>query len=594
MNVDGTHYTSIWLEQGNPRIVHVIDQRFLPHDFVVENITSLDEMAVAIKEMHVRGAPLIGAAAAFGIYLASFECSDAELSEDPSVFDAHIKKAADVLRSTRPTAIDLSRAVSLQLAAMRDVIGIENKRNALLANALALVEDSTEMCRKIGEHGLKIIEDLSRKKKGDVVNILTHCNAGWLGCIDYGTATSPIYAAFDIGIKVHVWVDETRPRNQGAKLTAWELGKHGVPYTVIADNTGGHLMQHGMVDMVIVGTDRTTRNGDVANKIGTYLKALAAKDNNVPFYVALPSSTIDWTIRDGLKEIPIEERGEDEVVYMDGFCEDSKMIKRVLVSPAASRAANYGFDVTPARLVTGLITERGICRAAEEDLLRLFPEKDDIANINIKHKPKESYTKFNCDWINDKPIAEKLLVDIDKSRDLLYSAGLIGAYTDGPDKGIGFGNISKRIVGTDNFIITGTATGNFPILKPEHYTSVVEFDIDKNSLTCRGPVQASSESLTHAAVYLSDKSITSVVHVHNHQLWAKLKDKMPTTSPDAEYGTPEIANEIIRLFREQKTELMKHKIIVMAGHEDGIISFGTTVEESTQIIMALVNNIRCY
>ncbi|NOX72052.1 MAG: S-methyl-5-thioribose-1-phosphate isomerase, partial [Candidatus Micrarchaeota archaeon] len=243
------------------------------------------------------------------------------------------------------------------------------KRKIALEVALKIANEDAEFCRRLGEHGAKIIEEISKKKNGDTVNILTHCNAGWLAFVDYGSATAPIYAAFERGIKIHVWVDETRPRNQGARLTAWELGQHGVPHTVIADNVGGHLMQHGMVDMVIVGTDRTTRTGDVANKIGTYLKALAAKDNNVPFYVALPSSSFDWDIRDGVKEIPIEERGGDEVRYIQGLADGE--IKKVLLMPEGSPAANYAFDVTPARLVTGLITEKGVCKANEDEIVKL-------------------------------------------------------------------------------------------------------------------------------------------------------------------------------------------------------------------------------
>ena len=354
MNIDGKHYRTIWLK--DEKTVQIIDQRVLPHKFVIEDLTTVDEIARAIKDMHVRGAGLIGATAGYGMYLACYNNDDLE-------------KAATKLKATRPTAVNLAWAVERQLKAIEKS---KDKIKTTKEMAAKIADEDSEFCRRIGEHGLKIIEEISKKKKGGVVNILTHCNAGWLAFVDYGSATAPIYAAFDKGIKVHVWVDETRPRNQGARLTAWELGHHGVPHTVIPDNVGGHLMQHGMVDMVIVGTDRTTYTGDVANKIGTYLKALAAKDNNVPFYVALPSSTFDWKIKDGVKEIPIEERGGEEVKFIQGLSEGE--IKKVLLTPKESKAANYAFDVTPRRLIAGLITERGICKADEESILELYPE----------------------------------------------------------------------------------------------------------------------------------------------------------------------------------------------------------------------------
>lgn len=364
MKVDGKHYRTIWVKEGDNRVVQIIDQRNLPHKFIIEDLKAVDDFARAINEMHVRGAPLIGATAAYGMYIAALTAS-----ED---FDKDIQKSAEKLIATRPTAIDLKWSVEKQLKAMDKGRSKEEKIKIALENANKIADDSAEMCKKIGEHGVRLIEEISNKKNNKVVNILTHCNAGWLALVDYGSATAPIYAAFDKGIKVHVWVDETRPRNQGAMLTAWELGQHGVPHTVIADNTGGHLMQHGMVDLVIVGTDRTTYTGDVANKIGTYLKALAAKDNNVPFYVALPSSTFDWNIRDGVKEIPIEQRGGEEVKYAKGFLDGE--IKKVLLTPEDTKTANYAFDVTPSRLITGLITERGICGADEESILELYPE----------------------------------------------------------------------------------------------------------------------------------------------------------------------------------------------------------------------------
>jgi methylthioribose-1-phosphate isomerase len=317
--------------------------------------------------MHVRGAGLIGATAGFGMYIAALHALADSFMES-------LAAAGKQLKATRPTAVNLAWAVERQLEAIGAVDGdIEARIEAALETARAIADEDADFCRRIGEHGLALIEAISKEKNGEPVNILTHCNAGWLAFVDYGSATAPIYAAHDQGIKVHVWVDETRPRNQGARLTAWELGEHGVPHTVIADNVGGHLMQHGMVDLVITGTDRTTYTGDVGNKIGTYLKALAAYDNGVPFYTALPSSTFDWHMRNGVKEVPIEQRDATEVRTIQGLHEGE--IMQVLLTPEDSPAANYAFDVTPSRLVTGLITERGICDASEEGVLGLYPEK---------------------------------------------------------------------------------------------------------------------------------------------------------------------------------------------------------------------------
>jgi methylthioribose-1-phosphate isomerase len=348
-------------------VVQIIDQRHLPHEFVIEDLATVDDVARAIKEMHVRGAGLIGATAGFGMYIAA-------LNAPADGFMESLVAAGEHLKATRPTAVNLAWAVERQLEAIGRSDGdIEARIKATLETAQAIADEDADFCRRIGEHGLALIEAISEEKNGEPVNILTHCNAGWLAFVDYGSATAPIYAAHDQGIKVHVWVDETRPRNQGARLTAWELGQHGVPHTVIADNVGGHLMQHGMVDLVITGTDRTTYTGDVGNKIGTYLKALAAYDNGVPFYTALPSSTFDWQMRDGVKEVPIEQRDATEVRTIQGLHEGE--IMQVLLTPEDSPAANYAFDVTPSRLVTGLITERGICEASEEGVLGLYPEK---------------------------------------------------------------------------------------------------------------------------------------------------------------------------------------------------------------------------
>ena len=367
MNVDGKHYRTIWMKEDDSNVVQVIDQRHLPHKFVVEDVTTTDEMAVVIKDMHIRGAGLIGAAAGYGMYLAALNAPEEGFMEA-------LLADGEQLKATRPTAVNLAWAVDRQIEAI--AAGADNKAAKVAIareTAAAITDEDADYCRRIGEHGVSIIEEISKRKNGEVVNILTHCNAGWLAFVDYGSATAPMYAAHEKGIKVHIWVDETRPRNQGARLTAWELGQHGIPHTVIADNVGGHLMQHGQVDMVITGTDRTTYTGDVGNKIGTYLKALAAFDNDVPFYTALPSSTFDWVMRDGVKEVPIEQRDGTEVRYIQGMHDGE--IKTVLLTPESSHAANYAFDVTPARLVTGLITERGICDASEDGVLGLYPEK---------------------------------------------------------------------------------------------------------------------------------------------------------------------------------------------------------------------------
>ncbi len=365
MKVGNEHFRTIWWDKDEPGVVKVIDQRWLPHRFVVEELRTVDDVAVAISDMHVRGAGLIGATAAFGMYLAMLEAQTKGVES--------ILIAADQLKDSRPTAVNLEWAVHRQLDHIEPLTNIEDKISAALEMALIVADEDAESCQNIGLHGVSLIQEISQKKNGDVVNVLTHCNAGWLAFVDYGSATAPIYEAFNQGVPIHVWVDETRPRNQGARLTAWELGEHGVPHTVISDNTGGHLMQHGLVDLVITGTDRTTYTGDVANKVGTYLKALAAYDNNVPFYVALPSSSFDWEMRDGIKEIPIEKRGGEEVRYIQGLIDGE--VKKVLLTPEHSQAANYAFDVTPSRLVTGLITERGICQANEKSILALFPEK---------------------------------------------------------------------------------------------------------------------------------------------------------------------------------------------------------------------------
>jgi len=355
MKISGKSYRTIWFENN---VVKIIDQTKLPHQFIIKDLKTVKDSINAIKTMEVRGAPLIGATAAYGLVLSINENNDLSF----------LKQSSEQLINSRPTAINLKWAVDRM---MKKLSGVNNKDilNIALEEAKAIAEEDVNFCKNIGLNGLKIIEEIANKKK-DTVNILTHCNAGWLATIDWGTATSPIYHAHQKGIKVHVWVDETRPRNQGANLTSYELNEEGIPNTIIADNTGGILMQRGQVDMCIVGTDRTLSNGDVCNKIGTYLKALAAKDNNVPFYVALPSSTIDWKIKDH-KEIPIEERNSEELSHVEGLDKDNKL-QKVLIYPQKSKAMNLAFDVTPAKYVTGLITEKGVCEASEQGLKGLF------------------------------------------------------------------------------------------------------------------------------------------------------------------------------------------------------------------------------
>lgn len=372
MLVDGVHYRTIWIDEDSDTLC-MINQLVLPHYFEVVRCESHAAMCAAIKDMVVRGAGLIGASAGYGMWLGALEAPSTSLSS----FDAAMEQFGAELKATRPTAKNLAWAVDRQLAAVKKGSSISEKRAIARKTAQDIADEDAEFCRRIGEHGKKIIQELAaakaRTNPGEPVNILTHCNAGWLAFVDYGSALSPVFAAHDSGIPVHVWVDETRPRNQGANLTAWELSHHGVPHSLIADNAGGHLMQHNMVDMVITGADRVTRCGDAANKIGTYLKAVAAHDCGVPFYIALPSSTFDFAMRDGITEIPIEERNSAEVRFVQGKLADGS-IKSVQICPDSTEARNWGFDVTPARLITGLICERGICAANERDILELFQE----------------------------------------------------------------------------------------------------------------------------------------------------------------------------------------------------------------------------
>ena len=358
-------FRTIWLNPDDPSIVQIIDQRKLPHEYCIHDLTTWQDGLVAIDDMFVRGAPLIGATAAWSLYLAALHGSPA---------DEAVRKAAVKLLASRPTAVNLGWAVE-RILRIVDNTSNADIAQAIRADAQAICDEDVQICRGIGQHGLTLLEAISKRKSGGTINVLTHCNAGALATINWGTATAPIYLAHQQGLDVHVWVDETRPRNQGSQLTAWELARNGVPHTLIVDNAGGHLMQHGQVDIIITGTDRTTRSGDVANKIGTYLKALAAFDNNVPFYVALPSTTIDWATRDGVRDIPIEERDSTEVSHLSGIANDALTTVRTVMR--TTPISNYAFDVTPARLVSGLITERGICDASEAGLASLFPEKVD-------------------------------------------------------------------------------------------------------------------------------------------------------------------------------------------------------------------------
>ena len=368
MKVNGREYRTIWIDRGEN--LTVIDQKALPHRFSTLVLEDFEAVRLAIADMTVRGAGLIGATAGFGMWKAALEAPRAS----PAAFEAYLEDAGARLKATRPTASNLAWAVGRQLEAIAKVRDIAGKIAIARATAQAIADEDADCGRRIGLHGAAIIEGLAASKGGGRVNILTHCNAGWLAFVDQGSALAPLYAAQEAGINIHVWVDETRPRNQGASLTAWELAAFGMAHSLVVDNAGGHLMQQGLVDAVFVGADRVTRRGDVANKIGTYLKACAARDNGVPFYVALPSSPLDLTMGDGLLDIPIEERSEDEVRYVDGLL-DGGARGRVRICPEATRARNWAFDVTPARLVSGLITERGLCEASEQGIRALFPER---------------------------------------------------------------------------------------------------------------------------------------------------------------------------------------------------------------------------
>ncbi len=366
MRVNGHHYRTIWIDPADRSSVEIIDQRLLPHQFTTVSLRTIEDAYRAIRDMLVRGAGLIGATAGYGMYLAALNSRRGDIQDE-------MRQAGSYLKGARPTARNLGWAVDRVLAAVAPLDSADSVRETAFATAQLIADEDASFCRRIGEHGRALIEAIAERKGGEPVNILTHCNAGWLAFVDYGSATAPIYAARDHHIDLHVWVDETRPWNQGSRLTCWELQQEGIAHTLITDNAGGHLMQHGQVDLVIVGSDRTTRTGDVANKIGTYLKALAARDNDVPFYVALPSSTLDWNLTSGA-DIEIEIRSGEEITTITGLTKNGTM-ESVRLTAEGIRAANYGFDVTPARLVTGLITERGITAAEESAIAALFADK---------------------------------------------------------------------------------------------------------------------------------------------------------------------------------------------------------------------------
>lgn len=553
MNVNGKHFRTIWVKDGSPEVIQVIDQQKLPHEFEVMDLCTVEDVCWAIKEMHVRGAGLIGATAGYGMVLAAREARDGN-------FDESVQEAARMLIRTRPTASNLKWAVQRQLAAMGKVETVEEKIEAAFRTAGDIANEDAEFCRRIGEHGLELIREISERKSGEPVNILTHCNAGWLAFVDYGSATAPIYAAQAAGIPIHVWVDETRPRNQGAALTAWELDQQRIDHHLIVDNAGGHLMQHGLVDLVITGTDRTTRCGDVANKIGTYLKALAAKDNGVPFYVALPSSTFDFEMRDGVKEIPIEERDASEVREINGR----------LICPEGTPAKNYGFDVTPARLVTGLICERGICEASEAAILQLFPEQQD-----------EGYVKFTAHLTEtDLPDCPEIR-RLNEVRTELHELGLIGVLPDG----IGYGNLSMRSAGDERFVISGTATGAERELPLDAYCQIDSFNVETNEVWCTGRVKASSETMSHGAVYQANEGIRCVIHVHSRELFEFMLDGHFSKTPEeAAYGTSELAEEIRKLVESVGKA---QGVFVLAGHADGVMAYGPNIEAARDVLLEL-------
>jgi translation initiation factor 2B subunit (eIF-2B alpha/beta/delta family) len=420
-----------------------------------------------------------------------------------------------------------------------------------------------------------MIKKISEKKHGNTVNILTHCNAGWLAFVDYGSALAPIYAAFDAGIDIHVWVDETRPRNQGAGITAWELSQYGISHDLVCDNAGGYLMQQGMVDLVLTGADRVARNGDAANKIGTYLKALAAKENNVPFYAVLPSTSFDIKMRDGVKGVPIEERDASEVRFVSGKNSEGK-IEAVQICPDATPARNWGFDVTPAKFITGLITEEGICEASEKGIFGLYPEY-----LELEHILEDAgYVKYTAEHTTAPAVEVPQWEELNNARNMLFKLGLVGII-----KGIGYGNLSIR--SKDNeFFITGNATGSKETLGLSDYCIVTLCDIELNFVASSGPIQASSEAMTHGAIYCANSEVNCVIHIHSRQIFdGMIRDNYPSTPQSAAYGSPELAFEIGRCVEKPGAEGK----IVMKGHDEGIVVYAGTIQRALDMVMELQN-----
>ncbi len=563
MRVNGQPYRTIWLPADDPSVVRAIDQRRLPHEFALVDLRTVADVCEAIRNMTVRGAGLIGAAAGYGLYLAARAAPAARWADA-------VEDAARALLATRPTAANLARAVNRQRAALRGAAGREEAIARARATADAIADDDAEACRRIGEHGLALIRDAARRKPGRPVEILTHCNAGWLAFVDYGSATAPIYAAQAAGIPLHVWVDETRPRNQGANLTAWELGQQGVPHDLISDNAGGHLMQHGGVDLALTGADRVTRNGDAANKIGTYLKALAARDNGVPFYVALPSSTFDFELTDGVRTIPIEERDPDEVRSATGMTAAGAM-ETVRLCPDGTPARNWGFDVTPARLITKLICERGLCDASEDGIRALFPE-------SVPGRP-EGYVKYDARRTDGAIPEHPAWARLNRVRTELHDRGLIGQLPDG----VGYGNVSLRTSGAQ-FIISGTATGGLRELSKEHYAWVESFDLEHNRVHSVGRVAASAEAMSHGAIYRAQPAAQAVIHIHSRALFDALRAaRCPETDPSIPFGTPDLARAIAALLGRMDPHA---GLFVTAGHAEGIFAYGDSIEAARDQIYA--------
>ncbi len=564
MKVNGQTYRTIWLKPGDDFVVQVIDQTLLPHRFEIVELTRVEDMRRAISNMTVRGAGLIGASAAYGMYLAALEAPN-------TGFESFLRTAAAALKATRPTATNLGWAVDRMLSALAKSDTAAQKRILARHEAQAIADEDEAHCRRIGAHGKALIERIALRKGGQPVNILTHCNAGWLAFVDVGSATAPLYAAHDAGIALHVWVDETRPRNQGASLTAWELGQHGVPHTLIADNAGGHLMQHGMVDMVITGADRVTRCGDVANKIGTYLKALAAYDNHIPMVVALPSSTFDFSLREGVFGIPIEERDAAEVRYISGRNAQGA-VESVLLCPPSTAARNWGFDVTPARLISKLICERGVCDASEASILSLFPEqRSSLAPTD------DGYIKYTSHRRDGVVPLSAALGELNQARTRLFDLGLVGVYPNG----VGYGNVSIRAMG-DQFVITASATGEARELTAEQFSLVEAFSLETNQVHCVGALHASSESMTHGALYGARPEVHCVMHIHSRLLFDALQTSgAAATAADIAYGTPAMAQAIVQI---TLAPTALPALLVMAGHDEGVVAYGTDIGSVLHLI----------